>query len=135
MKNFPFPPRAEDQVFVLIFCKEENWVPHCKTLAQLTPSITQKLRTVLWNVNKEWQETRFKFSQLFAAFVNFLKTCWWNSNVRTSGCQNHLQTKYNLLLSVRLKLLFSVHSEKPCMYLHILVLTFVQQVLSFFCCG
>ena len=30
----------------LLFCKEENWIPHCKTLAQLTPR-TQKLRRVI----------------------------------------------------------------------------------------
>ena len=30
--------RTESQAFVLAFCKEDNGVPHCKTLAQLTPS-------------------------------------------------------------------------------------------------
>ena len=33
--------------------------------------------------------------------ILFWKTCWWNSNVRKSECQNHLQTKYNLHNSIR----------------------------------
>ena len=43
-----------------------------------------------------------EFYQLFCwrllrpTYAMFLKTGWWNSNIQPSGCQNHLQTKYNL---------------------------------------
>ena len=33
-----FPPKNWNLGFCFGFCKEGNWVPHCKLLAQLTPS-------------------------------------------------------------------------------------------------
>ena len=48
-----------------------------------------------------------EFHQLFCrtllrpAYAMLLKTGWWNSNVQPSECQNHLQTKYNLHISIR----------------------------------
>ena len=33
-----FPPNHWESGFCVGFCKENSWVPHCKTLAQLTHS-------------------------------------------------------------------------------------------------
>ena len=36
-QNLNFPAQNWRSGFCFGFCNEENWVPHCKTLAQLTP--------------------------------------------------------------------------------------------------
>jgi hypothetical protein len=61
----------------------------------------------LWNGSSKIQfftDIWYSFCQRLLRvqpMILFWKTCWWNSNVRKSECQNHLQTKYNLHNSIR----------------------------------
>ena len=53
--NLNYPSQHWELGFCFGFCKEDNWVLHCKT-------VTQKRKTVLKNLDTEWQERKFKLT-------------------------------------------------------------------------